>query len=936
MAAIAVLSLLLAGCEDEPVQRDYPRVRTLEVTNITADGATFVAEVFDEGNLGITEHGFTWSLSEPSVLSDERVYLGGFSGTGRFEAEISTALAEGASYVVCAFVKAGEYTVYGENIKFMSLGSGAPVIMGFSPVSAGWGDTITVTGTKFSHRNITNRIYIDEWPCNPFYSSDTLLRFVLPVEVVKPQNSLSVNILGNVATTDGKLILINPGFYGYSPSEGRWGDSVTFTGHHLGLIGYYPGDGMLLNGLIRSPVAGRSSEEVSFVIPGQLEAVASTVSIAYGPFSYSFPRSFTLLPPVTDSISPAEGTWGTTVTLYGRFNMVRERNRVMFGDKLAQIISVARDSAIVRVPVDLMEYVSKVIYQSAPFTSEFPGSFSLKRPEITGFSPAEGYVGETIKIRGHYFSKDATTVEIGGSQADVKSANDSLIVCYVPGDIYGECEVRVSLMGYSAVATGKFSSTNHVITGIDPAMPAFGETVTVRGTNFRSGTLLSIGPYQITTLSQTENEIQFVVPSWLPYQAGSLTAKYTNLNSYYHPESSFSYPEQFPVKDFTVTGVTPVTGLAGDILTISGTDFGNPVVTFGSFETEVIESTSSQITVRVPPLSSGEHTVIVTIGGRTHPCPVKYMHSGAWKQLADLPFLYDYGCGFDFGEEACVVTGSETDAYNKEVYRFNPATKGFTRVPGTFRSAILNPISCTFGGKGYMIGQKSTSWNGIGFEVFDPDNVTVSKLPDYPGTHIVNPCIIADDSVIYAGCGRVATSSSLSWYKDFWKYSPATGKWTHLADCPYNVSFSNQVYIDGRLIFLGNEYAMGGTRYLLEYQPSTDTWEETALNEDELGYWLLMGFRYGARVSVINRDKWYVGFGDWYQSHEDYGATNPDINNRFYSFDPADDSWETITDVAAPPRTFAFSFSIRGKIYIGGNQIYHWYDFWEYDPLLDQ
>src|SRR5690606_21994124 len=132
-----------------------------------------------------------------------------------------------------------------------------------------------------------------------------------------------------------------------------------------------------------------------------------------------------------------------------------------------------------------------------------------------------------------------------------------------------------------------------------------GETVTVRGTNFRSGTLLSIGPYQITTLSQTENEIQFVVPSWLPYQAGSLTAKYTNLNSYYHPESSFSYPEQFPVKDFTVTGVTPVTGLAGDILTISGTDFGNPVVTFGSFETEVIESTSSQITVRVPPLSSG-------------------------------------------------------------------------------------------------------------------------------------------------------------------------------------------------------------------------------------------------------------------------------------------------------------------------------------------
>lgn len=934
--SLIALAFLFTGCEDERVPREYPRVRTLPVTNITEEGALFSAEVFEAGNVEISEHGFTWSLSEPSVLSDERVYLGVFSGTGRFEADINTALAEGITYTVCAFVKAGDYTVYGEKLKFMSLGSGAPVITGFSPVSAGWGDTVKVTGRQFSHLNITNMVYIGELSCAPFYSSDTLLKFVLPMEVVKPQNSLSVSILGNVATAVGKLMLISPEFYDYSPAEGRWGDTITFTGHHLGLMGYFPSDGMMLNGLVRSPVTRRSAGTVSFLIPGQLEAVSSTVSIGYGPFSYTFPRSLTLLPPVADSISPAEGTWGTTVTLYGRFNIVKERNKVMFGDKEAQIISVTRDSALVRVPVDLMEYVSKVRYQSAPFTSEFPGSFSLKRPEITRFSPAEGYVGKILTIHGHYFSKDATTVEIGGSQAVVKSANDSVITCYVPGDIYGECEVRVSLLGYSAIATGKFHSTNHVITGIDPAMPAFGETVTVRGTNFRSGTLISIGPYQITTLSQTESEIKFVVPLWLPYQAGSLTARYTNYDSYYNPESSFSYPGQFQVKDFTVTGVTPVSGVAGDILAISGTDFGSPIVAFGSIEAEVIESASSQIKVRVPPISSGECTINVTIGGRTHACPMKYTHSGAWKQLADLPFLYDYGCAFDFGEEACVITGGETDTYNKEMYRFDPSTKGFTRIPGTFRSDILNPISCTLGGKGYLIGQKSTDWNGIGFEVFDPGNMTVSKLPDYPGTHIVNPCIIADDSVIYAGCGRIATSTYYDWYKDFWKYSPVTGKWTRLADCPYNVSFSNQVYMDGRLIFLANSHAMGGTRYLLEYQPSTDTWKETALNEDELGYWLLMGFRYGARVSVINGDKWYVGFGDWYQTHEDYGVSNPDINNRFYSFDPADDSWETIAYVAAPPRTFAFSFSIGGKIYIGGHQIYHWYDFWEYDPLLDQ
>ncbi|MGB3923849.1 MAG: IPT/TIG domain-containing protein [Bacteroidales bacterium] len=936
IACMSALTLFLSGCEDERVPREYPRVRTLEVTGITEEGALFSAEIYDAGNVEITEHGFTWSFTEPSVSSDERIYLGGFSGTGRFEAEISTALAEGVTYEVCAFVKAGEYTVYGEKIKFISLGSKAPVVTGFSPLSAGWGDTITVTGEKFSHRNITNRIYIDEKACNPFYSSDTLLRFVLPIEVEKTSNSLSVSIMGNIATANEKLLLITPEFYDYSPYEVLWGDTVTFTGHHLGLIGYYPGDGMLLNGLIRSGVACRSPGEVSFVIPGQLEEVSSTVSINYGPFSYTFPRSLTLLPPVADSIRPAEGTWGTTVILYGRFNMVMERNKIMFGDKLARIISVACDSAIVKVPDDLLEYVSKVSYQSAPFpASEFPGSFYLKRPEITGFSPAEGYVGERVTIRGRYFSKNAATVHIGGGQAIVRSANDSVIVCYVPGDAYGECDVTVTQMDYSVTAPGKFNSTNHVITGIDPPLPAFGETVTVRGTNFRPGTLIYIGPYQIMTLSQTENEIKFVVPEWLPYQAGSLIAKYINPNSGYNPESSFTYPGQFPVKDFTVTGVTPVSGEAGDILTISGSDFGTPYITFGSVQGEVLESTSSSITVRVPPLSAGEHTINVTIGDRTHACPVKYTHSSAWMQLADLPFLYDYGCTFDLGEEAYVITGGKTDTYDKEVYRFETSTKGFTRMAGTFRSGILNPISCTLGGKGYMIGQKSTSWTGIGFELFDPDNMTVSKLPDYPGSLNTNPCIIADDSVIYAGCGKIAIPNYFTWYKDFWKYSPATGKWTRLADCPYNVSFSNQVYIDGRLIFLGNSHDTGGTRYLLEYQPLTDTWKETVMDENEFDYWLLLGSRLGARVSVVNGGKWYVGFGDLYQTHEGYGYTNPDINNRFYVFDPVDDSWGTISNVVAPPRTFALAFSTGGKIYIGGHQIYEWYDFWEYDPMLD-
>ncbi|HSO77855.1 MAG TPA: hypothetical protein VLQ76_04755, partial [Bacteroidales bacterium] len=295
-----------------------------------------------------------------------------------------------------------------------------------------------------------------------------------------------------------------------------------------------------------------------------------------------------------------------------------------------------------------------------------------------------------------------------------------------------------------------------------------------------------------------------------------------------------------------------------------------------------------------------------------------------------------YACVFDFGEEAYIATGGETGTYEKQIYRFNPTVSGFDKLPGSFLSTVLDPASCTLDGKGYVIGQRSTSSTGIGFEVFDPETLTWSVLPDYPGTGSVNPCIIADDSVVYAGCGKEVQPSDYIWYRDFWKYSPVTNSWTKLADCPYNVSFSNHVFTDGRLLFAGF-VGTSGPRYLLEYMPLTNTWNQEEITDENLGYWGLWDFKNGAKVSVVNNGKWYLGFGDWYQVNYDnaYESTNPDVNNRFYSFDPTDDSWTTISNVAAPPRTFPMAFSIGGKIYIGGSQIYHYYDFWVYDPSLE-
>jgi N-acetylneuraminic acid mutarotase len=895
----------------------------MEVTNITEEGATFVAEVYEEGNVEIKEHGFTWALSRPDASENERVFLGSFTGTGRYEAEISTALEEGITYQVCAFVKAGDYTVYGDTVKFMSLGSGAPEITDFLPKSAGWGDTVTITGRRFSYLNFTNKVIIDDFMFAPFYSNDTLLKFVLPPEVIKSENSVSVSISGNVAMATGTLTLIPPEAYGFAPESGHWGDTIIVKGLYLSGLGPYPLDGLWLNSSLKCNAFLRTMDSAAFVIPNELDKVTSSVSLSYNTFTFDFPGTFTLLPPETGSLFPGEGTWGNTVTLYGRFNPVKTLNTVLFDDISAKVLYSSFDSIMVEVPQTLANPSSSITYKAGPFTSTFIDPFILKGPEIREFNPKTGLVGDLITIKGKYFRKGLTSVKIGGVTAPIRTINDSIITCHMPGSIYGVCSLSVTVGGSTTDAFEKFTSTNYRITGIDLTNVNYGDTITVFGEYFRSGLIWNLGIINISPIFLSTEQVRFVIPLSLSYTPVSISATY---NYWYDGISlkSFSASEEMIyLNDFTVTDITPLSGKAGDLLEITGTNFGSVYVTFGSVNATVTESSYTGITVRVPAISSGEHDIKITSGNRTLTYPLKYSHSGPWLRLNDLPFLYDYACVFDFGEEVYVATAG-TSAYNRDVYRFDIDTYGFEKVGNNISSEILNPISCVLDGKGYVIGQRGQSPYGIPFEVFNPDSLTWRSLPPYPGSQGVNPCIVADDSVVYAGCGKLAATSTYVWYTDFWKYSPKTNTWTRLADfpCPYTF-FSNQIFLNGKIYFHSCRY--NDATY--EYLPASNTWVKVV--DGVIG-------SLGARVNTELDGKWYIGFGDWWAYHVNYYSTNPNINNGFYCFDPSTNLWKTIDDVAVSARTFPLSFSAGGYIFIGGSQYTHLYDFWRYDPQLDQ
>lgn len=123
---LLLLSVFLATCDENEVpSRDYPRLNTLDVTNVNEAGATLNAEITYRGDFEILQYGFTWSENEnPTFPISERVIFQGDIRSDKFSATISSStLVSGKEYYVRPFVQTEDYVVYGKNVKFTNRGS---------------------------------------------------------------------------------------------------------------------------------------------------------------------------------------------------------------------------------------------------------------------------------------------------------------------------------------------------------------------------------------------------------------------------------------------------------------------------------------------------------------------------------------------------------------------------------------------------------------------------------------------------------------------------------------------------------------------------------------------------------------------------------------------------------------------------------------------
>ncbi len=118
--SVLLISVVLINCQKEKVaSKEYPRLTTLDVTDISASGMTFKANILSGNLADIKEYGFVWDISYNPIIEihSKNVLTGDISGN-QFRTGIMASLEKNKLYHVRAYLKTEDVLVYGKIVEF--------------------------------------------------------------------------------------------------------------------------------------------------------------------------------------------------------------------------------------------------------------------------------------------------------------------------------------------------------------------------------------------------------------------------------------------------------------------------------------------------------------------------------------------------------------------------------------------------------------------------------------------------------------------------------------------------------------------------------------------------------------------------------------------------------------------------------------------------
>lgn len=301
-------------------------------------------------------------------------------------------------------------------------------------------------------------------------------------------------------------------------------------------------------------------------------------------------------------------------------------------------------------------------------------------PTVSGIDPASGsaYGGTTVTVIGTGFT-GATAVAFGDvAAASFRVESDTTITATSPAGTVGTVDLTVTTAGgtTAAGAADDFRFTAPVVTVTTAALPdgkqgtAYSQTLTADGD--------ASDTYAFTvsdgTLPKGLELRDDGTLTGTPTASGTfdVTVTATGVDGY---SGSADYSLTIVSSVPTITAVTPPTGVAGDLVTITGTELGGATVTIAGVEASVdpaASNTETTRTVRVPesaPRAADDAVdVVVTNPWGTDTASGAFTYSttpelgidpgfGAGDRVAGAEFEV-HASGFDAGQDVVGVVHS--------------------------------------------------------------------------------------------------------------------------------------------------------------------------------------------------------------------------------------------------------------------------------------
>lgn len=789
----------LWACKDERSSVGFPTVTTESTVTIPETGGvvvTFNVEYLGSGKLN--DCGIIYRQKSGDV-NEFKLSLGSQGAVSSvFKVEINQDILPDIEYVVKAYAETDDHLVYGNEVSFVSSGGKSPEFVSITPIEADYGDTLSIAGRYFSTVKEWNKVQFGDKTVIPVFSTDTLLKVIVPTLTKASDVTISVTSAGKTSSYGKSFALLQSRIDSIVPAIVFRGDEVQLYGQNLRSLSAVKVGSYFLG------LTENKGTSVRFKLYDYASTGTMSLSVIQADRVTNTEQEIQIVQPEILSVSPNIAWIDTVLQIKGRY-MSRLKNVSIDGSWWDSGI-ISQTDTLIRMKVKSVFFEGQIYGYFLEDKIAAPGRISLNPPVIKAITPSVAKYGEPVTLTGDRFFNG-----LGTSAGELKYVSKNEMKLVVGSDLpAGATTISFNTYGYSSFpeSSVKLTIPQISIVGFSKTEIWRGDHIQMTVTNlpydgWHSPWVLMDGNSVGINLSINSDQIGLNVP----------------LNTYLdeYPSVSLVYGVQQAYKTNAVHVIEPWSKPK------ALNDLGYPLFVYSEGNTYAF----------VNGYSGGTLYYFNAISEKweyesTYSVSLQYCDGG--KSVGNDLYFY----------------GGVPDSESGVVYKYSPSLKQWSKLPDVPLN-IFSVDEFVFG-----LNNQLFIGTGIGMYCYDENSkkwVGKETLPN-SGNGLLFPCNFS-----ISGKGYVASHAAASYDETpnvLWEYDPDTDSWKNLyASFSHILMFSKGAVVGNKAYLIAQTNENSYTWRTFEFDPQTKQIKEFLEPPIPLNY-QSMAFLSGQYLYVAN------------------------------------------------------------------------------------